>query len=208
MVTVGITGGIGSGKSTVCKLWEDMGAYILNADDLAKEVMVSDPEVRDQLISTFGEETFHQDGSLNRQFLAEEAFAKGRVQELNAIVHPRLPEKAREKMKKAEQKGHKVVVYEAALLLENIEPGDLDYIVLVLADEEYRVERVRQRDDSSAEEIRQRMNKQRNFEKSTERVDYVIRNNGTLEELKKKAEVIYQNFLPFSGKNEKFSRKK
>lgn len=195
MVTVGITGGIGSGKSTVCEIWSKMGAYILNADDLAKELMVSDPEVKEQLVNTFGEASFHADGSLNRPYLAQEAFEKGRVRELNTIVHPKLPKATLEKMQEAEQAGYEVVVYEAALLLENIEPGDLDYVVLVLADEDHRIERVRQRDDSSAEEIRQRMNKQRDFEKATGRVDYVIRNNGTLEELEKKAEVIFQNFI-------------
>lgn len=195
MVSAGITGGIGSGKSTVCEFWAEMGAYILNADDLAKEVMVSDPEIREQLVDTFGKDSFLEDGSLNRPFLANEAFEKGRVKELNAIVHPKLPGAAQEKMKEAEEAGYDVFVYEAALLLENIEPGDLDYVVLVLADKEHRIERVQQRDDSTAAQIRERMDKQRNFEKAVRKVDYVIRNNGTLEELKKKAEVIYKSFL-------------
>lgn len=195
MITVGITGGIGSGKSTVCRIWADLGAYILNADELARQVMVSDPEIRKQLVDTFGETTFSNDGELNRQFLAREAFEKGRVKELNAIVHPRLPDAASEKMKEAKQAGFDVFVYEAALLLENIEPGDLDFVVLVLADESRRIERVQQRDESTAAEIKDRMNKQRDFEKATEKVDYVIRNNGTLDELKKKAEVMYLNFV-------------
>lgn len=199
MVTVGITGGIGSGKTTVCEIWSKLGAYVLNADELAKQVMVTDPEVKEQLVEAFGEASFHEDGGLNRQYLASEAFEKGRVKELNAIVHPKLPEAALKKMEEAEEAGYDVIVYEAALLLENIEPGDLDYVVLVLADEEHRIERVQKRDKSSAEEIKQRMSKQRNFEKATDRVDYVIRNNGTLEELKKKAELIYQNFLSSKG---------
>ncbi len=195
MVTVGITGGIGSGKSTVCEIWQSLGAYILNADELAKQVMVEHPEVKSELINTFGEDAFKSDGSLNRQHLATEAFEKGRVQELNAIVHPRLPSAAADRMEEAEASGYEVFVYEAALLLENLEPGDLDFVVLVLADEQKRVERVQGRDNSSADKIRQRIQKQRDFEKAADRVDYVIRNNGSLEELEKKAEVIYQNFL-------------
>ena len=195
MITVGITGGMGSGKSTICDIWKSKGAYILNADDLAKQVMVSDPEIKEQLTETFGTDSFYEDGSLNRGHLAREAFEKGRVKELNAIVHPKLPDAAMEKMRQAEQEGYNVMVYEAALLLDNIEPGDLDYIVLVLADEQHRIDRVQQRDDSSKEEIKQRINKQRDFNKAISKVDYVIRNNGTLEELKKKAEVMYQNFV-------------
>jgi dephospho-CoA kinase len=195
MVTVGITGGIGSGKTTVCEIWSRMGAYILNADDLAKQLMVSDPEIKAQLVETFGEASFFNDGSLNKKHLAAEAFEKDRVEELNAIVHPRLPDAVIKKMKEVEQAKYDVFVYEAALLFENIEPVDLDYIVLVLADQEHRLRRVLQRDDSSVEEIKQRMSKQRDFSKETDRVDYVITNNGTLEELKKKVEVVYQNFL-------------
>jgi dephospho-CoA kinase len=194
MVTVGITGGIGSGKSTVCEIWSELGAYILNADELAKQIMVSDSEVKQQLINTFGKESYLDDGSLNREYLAREAFEKERVKELNAIVHPKMPEASFKKIKEAEEAGYEVIVYEAALLLENLEPGDLDYVVLLLADEKHRLERVQNRDKSTASDIQQRMNKQRDFEKATERVDYVIRNNGSLEELRKKAEVIYKNF--------------
>lgn len=196
MVKVGVTGGIGSGKSTVCRVWSELGAFVLYADELAKELMVTHPEIREQLVETFGEHTFLEDGSLNRAYLAREAFEKGRVDELNTIVHPKIPGATRKKMNEAEQQGYDVFVYEAALLLENLQEGMWDYVVLVLADEEHRLQRVTERDKTTPAEVKKRINKQRNFEKATGHADFVIRNNGTLKELKKKAEVIYENFLP------------
>lgn len=199
MVTVGVTGGIGSGKSKVCDIWANLGAYVLNADDLAKQVMVANPEVKQQLIDTFGADTFLDDGDLNTKYLANKAFEKGRVNELNAIVHPKMPAATSQKIKEAKAQGYDVFVYEAALLLENLEPGLLDYIVLVLADDEKRIVRVQERDESSPKEIKQRIAKQRDFEKAIDQVDFVIHNNGTLEELKKKAEITYHGFLNKMG---------
>ncbi|SHE40980.1 dephospho-CoA kinase [Fodinibius roseus] len=195
MVTVGITGGIGSGKSAVCEVWTRMGGYVLNADDLAKELMVRDADIRRQLVETFGECTFRGDGSLNRAYLAEEAFQKGRVGELNAIVHPKLPDAVKQRMQAAAHKGFRVGIYEAALLLESDHLGFFDHVVLVLADEEKRLEWVRERDNASRRDIKSRMDKQRNFDNATHRADIVIRNEGTLEELKEKAKRVFNTFL-------------
>jgi dephospho-CoA kinase len=79
MKKVGITGGIGSGKSTVCQVWQNEGAYVINADDLAKELIVNNKIIKQELIKAFGQQTYHPDGSLNRTYLAEQAFGKGRV---------------------------------------------------------------------------------------------------------------------------------
>lgn len=195
MVTVGITGGIGSGKSTVCKTWASMGAYVLNADDLAKELMVSHTEIRKELIKTFGDATFNKDGSLNRTYLAEEAFQKRRVQELNDIIHPRMPDAVQQRMHEAAEEGIEVGVYEAALLLESGHHHLLDYLVLVLADEERRLQWVQERDEANRRDVKSRIDAQRDFEKVTDQVDMVIRNDGTLEELKKKAADVFNNFL-------------
>ncbi|HYW35633.1 MAG TPA: dephospho-CoA kinase, partial [Balneolaceae bacterium] len=164
MIKIGITGGIGSGKSTVCEVWKQLGAYIINADELAKEIMISDPIVKENLIKTFGEESFHADGSLNRSFLAEQAFRKGRVEELNAIVHPQIPAEVDALMQKADDEGYKVVVFEAALLLQNLPRYDLDFVVLVLADKTRRSRWVQQRDEVPERMVTDRMERQQNFE--------------------------------------------
>lgn len=195
MVIVGITGGIGSGKSTVCDVWEKGGAYILNADEFAKQLMVENDEIRSEIKAAFGPESYTAEGALNREYLSEEAFEKGRVDELNAIVHPKLPAAVREQMKEAEEKGFKVGVYEAALLLESDHLDLFDYLVLVLADEKRRLQWVKERDEVNEKQVKSRMDKQRDFEKAVSQADIVIRNEGTLEELKKKAEVVLNKFL-------------
>lgn len=195
MVTVGITGGIGSGKTTVCNIWKSLGAYILNADDLAKRIMVENADIREQIRETFGEKSYRVDGSLNRDYLADQAFGRGRVKELNAIVHPEIPAKSEEIMEQARNEGYKVFVYEAALLLENLQPGRLDFIVLVKADRDKRLKRVTARDDADEEEILERMDKQQDFGELTHLADIVITNNGTLDELEQKARNTFQTFL-------------
>ena len=195
MLKIGITGGIGSGKTTVCNIWQSLGAYILNADDLAKEIMISDASVKKQIKDTFGSESYLEDGTLNRQHLAQEAFAKGRVKELNDIVHPAIPKATEEIMKQAEAKGVDVFVYEAALLLQNLRPDHLDKIVLVLSDRKNRVQRVVERDNVSEQKVVDRIEKQQNFEELTDQADIVINNNGTLKDLKEKATEIYHTFI-------------
>ncbi len=195
MLKVGITGGIGSGKSSVCEVWRSLGVQVINADDLAKAIMVNNSTVREALVDSFGEQAYHSDGSLNRSFLARQAFEKGRVQELNAIVHPHIPARIEELMRNAEREGLPLTVYEAALLLQNGRPDYLDSIVLVLADKEQRLEWVQQRDETSAELVLNRINKQQDFSKLSPLADVVLENNGTLEELNQKAETLHHKFL-------------
>lgn len=195
MVRVGVTGGIGSGKTAFCNVLERHGAYVLNADDLAKKIMNEDPKVKRELIDTFGPESYGEDGSLNRQYLADQAFQNDRVAELNRIVHPRIPSKAEEIMDHAEQNGYEVFVYEAALLLQNLRPNHLDYVILLLADKEKRIGRVQIRDNVDKEPVVDRMEHQQDFEKLKHLADIVIENNGTLEELEDKAERVYYDIL-------------
>lgn len=192
MITIGITGGIGSGKSTVAELWRSLGAYVLHADDVAKRLMVEDPEIRKEIVAAFGRQAYHKDGSLNRVYLAEEAFAKGKVRQLNTIVHPRIPAETKRIMDWAEREGYPVFIYEAALLLQKGRPDYLDYIVLVLADEQKRLRRVISRDETDRQSVADRMDKQQDFSRLKHLADVIIENNGTLHELKSKAGQYYK----------------
>src|SRR5699024_1122276 len=149
-------------------------------------------QIRKEIVSVFGRQAYHKDGSLNRSYLAEEAFKKGKVQELNNIVHPRIPAETTRAMDLAEREEYPAFVYEAALLLQKGRPEHLDYIVLVLADEQKRLQRVMNRDAADKQSVIDRMNKQQDFSNLKHRADVVIENNGTLQELKSKAEQYYK----------------
>ncbi len=198
MVKIGITGGIGSGKSTVCKKWQALGAYIINADGLAKSLMANNEAVKQKLTEVFGEDSYHPDGSLNRSYLAEQAFAGGRVGELNAIVHPKVRAEVETLMENAKNKGHQAAVYEAALLLQNGRPENLDLIVMVLADRDNRLQWVKNRDDVGGGQVAKRMDKQQDFEELKHLADFVLKNEGTVDDLKRASEELYYKFINFS----------
>lgn len=187
MIRVGVTGGIGSGKTTFCKEWERLGAFVLYADDLAKKLMVEDEKLVKNIKSVFGDEAYCKDGSLNRDYLAQEAFEKGRVTELNRLVHPVLWDKVKEIADQKEREGVDVFVKEAAILLQHGRPEDLDYVVIVEADEQQRMERVLERDNSDKEKVEGRISAQQDFSALTDLADFVVINNEGVTELKEKA---------------------
>lgn len=194
MIKVGLTGGIGSGKTAVAKIWEELGAFPVYADDLAKRIMTDDPNVKGKIIELFGDASYNSDGSLNRPYLAKEAFEKGKVEELNGIVHPAVFKETKKLFEDAEKKGYKCAFKEAALLLKQGRPADLDVIVFVDADEEIRMQRVMQRDGAKRQEVQHRMAKQNDVLKK-DLCDIIIENNGTEEDLREKAVAVYQGIL-------------
>lgn len=199
MITVGVTGGIGSGKTTVCKEWEKLGASVVYADDLAKELMVTDDQLKQSLIDVFGEETYDSDGKLNRAHLIRHAFEEGRVGELNELVHPAVARKFQEICVEAEKAGEKMVVEEAALLLNEGRPNYFDVIVIVTSNEENRLTRVMKRDSVSKEKVIDRAQNQPNFKNLVHIADYTIDNNGSLNDLKEKSARLYKTILANHG---------
>lgn len=195
MIRAGVTGGIGTGKSTLCDEWEKLGAKIVNADNLARELMVTDSGVRMKLTETFGPETYNSDGSLNKPHLIREAFDNKRVEELNEIVHPAVARKFHEICERAEMEGETMIVEEAALLLNTGRPSGFDAIILVTLPPEKQVKRVTKRDSASEQEVLARMNNQPDFSKLTHLADYVIENNGTEVEFRLNARQLYKDIL-------------
>lgn len=195
MIRVGVTGGIGSGKTTLCRVWEELGARVVYADDLAKTLMVQDESVKNKLKEKFGKETYHPDGSLNKPYLIREAFRKDRVEELNSIVHPAVAEEFQNISDKAEKNGERMVVEEAALLLNYGRPDGLEIIVLVLVPKQAQLDRVMQRDNTRENDVLARIEKQPDFNQLTHLADYIVVNDGTEEEFRDKARKLYKDIL-------------
>lgn len=141
---VGITGGIGSGKSLVCRIFGVLGIPLYDADSRAKILMTTDRILVDQIKKEFGNLSYHPDGSLNREHLRKAFSNTSELNKLNAIVHPRV---AMDYQKWVDQQiGFKYVIKEAALLLESGSAKELDHLIVVFAPKPLRIQRVLKRD--------------------------------------------------------------
>lgn len=191
MITVGVTGGMGSGKSRLCRIWEQMGAEVVYADPLAKELMVSDPDLKMAIVSRFGPKSYSEDGSLNRDWLAAEAFGKGRSDELNEMVHPVVSREVFRRMDKARSSGSPLFVEEAALLLLRGRPRGFDYILVITAPVHSRVSRVVERDGLTRIAVEERIEKQQTDEEMVRMADLVLENETDLETFDKRAKRLF-----------------
>ncbi len=188
--TLGVTGGIGSGKSAVCAYLEDLGATIFEADQVARDLMESSDHIREAVIESFGRNSYKPDGHLNRPWLAAQVFGdEVRLAELNAIVHPRVGE-AFDRLKNQLRSG--LLVHEAALIYEAGFGGRLDAICVVSAPKDVRIKRVMVRDGISAGEVRARMQRQLPQEETEGRADVVLVNAGDQAELRRKTKKLYE----------------
>ena len=175
MLKVGLTGGIGSGKTTVSEIFHSLGVPVYNSDERAKYLMENDPSLRVNIIQYFGEESYRSEG-LNRSYLAQEVFSdKAKLEKLNSIVHPIVASDFEGWC--LEQKAP-FILKEAAILIESGAYIGLDEIIVVTASENTRIDRVIERDKINAGEVRHRMNNQISDSERLEYADFVIENDG------------------------------
>jgi len=175
MIKVGITGGIGSGKSTVCRMFSTLGIPVFEADVVAKQIQNNDPDIRRQLINLFGTEVYLADHTVDRKYLASIVFNNPYLlQQLNAIIHPAVRE---EFNNWCNQQQTAYVLLEAAILFESGLYKQMDKSIAVITDEAERVERVMKRDNISQELVMQRIRNQWTDEQKIELADFVIHNN-------------------------------
>ena len=179
MLRIGITGGIGSGKSVVCRLFGVLGIPVYDADSRAKWVMANDLVLRRELQAAFGTETFDAAGQLNRTYLAQVAFQDPeRLAQLNGLVHPRVGHDFEQWAQGQQAAGHTYILKEAALLYESGAYQQLDRIITVFAPQAVRQARVLRRDPHrTANDILAIIGKQMSEDEKVSRADYVVYND-------------------------------
>ena len=188
MYKVGLTGGIGSGKSTVAELLSNRGVAVYDSDSRAKALMAGDEALRAALIEAFGVECY-TDAGINRAWLAERVFNnEEELRRLNAIVHPAV---MRDFAAWAETVEGDYVVMESAILLEAGLESHVDVVVAVMAPKELRLQRAMQRDGASEAQIEERMRNQMSDDERTERAKYAIVNID-LDELEEDVEQLHR----------------
>lgn len=172
---IGLTGGIGSGKSTVARIFQILGIPTYFADDRAKWLMANEPDLIQGIQSTFGEEAYLEDGSVNRVFLAKEVFSDPeKVKKINALVHPAV---AKDFSFWASKQTSPYVLKEAALIFETGSFKDLDYVINVSSPLKVRLARVLMRDTHRSEEqVNQIIDQQMPDETKNEMADFIIKN--------------------------------
>lgn len=175
MLRIGLTGGIGSGKSTVARIFEVLGAPVYYADDAAKRLMQEDEDLKKAIIQHFGEESY-SNGRLNRAHLASLVFNnEEKLALLNSLTHPATIRDAGDWMK---SQAFPYSIKEAALIFESGSAEYLDYVIGVYSPASLRIKRTMERDRLSAEEVRQRMSRQIDEDMKMKLCDFVIKNDG------------------------------
>jgi dephospho-CoA kinase len=192
MLRLGITGGLGSGKSTAARFFADLGARLFDADAEAKLILLRYEPIRQELIEEWGDAILNEVGEIDFLKLATYAFAKPeRQHRLNEIIHPKVIQVAEHEMMKASQEGIHLFVLDVPLLFESQMERYLDYTLAIVAAEGIRVQRALARVTMSEAEIRKRIKLQLTDEDRIARADFVISNNGTLEEFQQKLQQLY-----------------
>lgn len=176
MIRVGITGGIGTGKSTVCKIFASMGVPVLDADVLAKNIAEIDLNVKQQIIDSFGSESYDELNKYNRKFIASIVFKDAnKLKELNNIIHPAVIEYANNWAD--EHSAYKYVIKEAALMFESGSYKYNDINIVVNAPKDLRIQRILSRDQSNIEDIIRRIESQMSDDDRNAMADKIIIND-------------------------------
>ncbi len=199
-ITVGLTGGIATGKSTVAQLWQERGAAIINADQIAREVVRPGEPALAQIAKVFGQEVLGRDGELERKALARLVFGDpAQLKLLNAITHPPILQLIRERIAEQKAAGVPVIIVEAPLLIETGLHRLVDKVVLVTASVETQITRLKERDGLTRDEALARIRSQLSVEEKLRWADYIIDTDLPYPEVVRQVQDLWEEII--GGKN-------
>ena len=186
MLVLGLTGNIGCGKSSVSTIFMNHGIEIVDADIVARHIF-EDLDLLNKVFSTFGETIKNEDGSLNRKALGNIVFNDDeKLIALNNLTHPKIKQKILSKVEEYKNQGEKIVVIDAALLIEDDYIPYIQKLILITCRKEIQINRIIARDNCTKEEAISRINSQMSQEEKVKFADYIIDNSNSFEELQKK----------------------
>ena len=197
MLRVGLTGGIGSGKSTASNFFELFGSFVINADEEAKKILLSNETIQHELISEFGTDIIDVSGKINKAKLARVAFQdEDHQQRLNSVTHPYIYNSIDDHFNTVLKDGRfDIFIVDGALIFESGYDVHMDYIVVVTAQLKNRMERALARQTLSREEILKRIELQWPEEEKVNLADFVIHNDGSEEDLKKNVKSLIEKLI-------------
>jgi dephospho-CoA kinase len=207
MLIVGLTGGVASGKTIVSEVFQEEGAYLIDADRIARELVQPHRPAWNELRRAFGDEILREDGSIHRKRLAEKVFSDPRQRKiLEGILHPRIEEEMRRRTAEIGRKDPEVIVIiDAALIVERGNHREMDRLIVVTSTVEQQIERLRNREGASREEAERILAAQVEPKERLKVADYIIRNEGSLEETKERAREVFRELKRIAVEKERRS---
>jgi dephospho-CoA kinase len=206
MEVYGLTGGIGSGKSTVASMLEEYGVPVVSADELSRMVVAPGSEGLNDVVEAFGREVLDEKGELDRKKMGKIVFANAEKRRaLEAILHPRIRERYEQVLDALEKAGHPVMVYEVPLLFEKKLhlQDEMTGVILVVSSADTRIARVKDRDALTTEEVLARMRAQMPEEEKRRLADYIVVNDGNLDDLRREVEYLISRYLRLPSRDER-----
>ena len=195
MIKIGLTGGIGSGKSTVSSILISNGFKVIDADLVAKQVLIIYPEILEKIKDEFGQGYFDWRGEFKRKEFGNHIFRFPKLRiKYEQIIMPYIIKEIEEAFKRYEENGEKIIVLDAPTLIENGLHKDMDYVILVYVDPKIQVQRVKSRDRLSNENVNSRIDSQMQLEEKKKFANIIIDNNGDLSNTQKQVEGIIEFF--------------
>jgi dephospho-CoA kinase len=205
LLIVGLTGGVASGKTTISQLLREEGAYLIDADQIAREVVRPHTPAWNELTQVFGKEILQEDGSIHRKRLAAKVFSDPEQRNLlNQILHPRIKAEMNKRVKEIGQKDpHAIIVIDAALLIELGDHREMDKVIVVTATEKQQIERLKKRDGVDQKEAQKVLSSQMPLEEKMKVADFVICNERSFEETKRRVREVFQELKRIAQESKK-----